>query len=86
MFAVLNDPLLHEFTGGSPPNDVESPARLYERWETRKSPGGSELWYNWALQLRAKGQFIGFVQATVAPEYANIAWVVGSRSTRIAPP
>lgn len=78
MFKVLNDPSLYEFTGGSPPKNLEILADLYKRWECRTSPSGSELWYNWALHLRVQDELIGHVQATVLPEYADIAWVVGS--------
>jgi RimJ/RimL family protein N-acetyltransferase len=78
MFRVLNDPGLYEFTGGSPPKDVETLADRYKRWECGKSPSGSELWYNWLLHLRLQNELIGYVQATVLPEYADIAWVVGS--------
>jgi RimJ/RimL family protein N-acetyltransferase len=78
MFKVLNDPSLYEFTGGSPPKDLATLADLYKRWECRMSPNGSELWCNWALHLRMQDELIGHVQATVLPESADLAWVVGS--------
>ncbi len=56
MFKVLSNPALYEFVSGSPPVDVAALARLYEVWENRTSPDGSELWFNWALRLRAQDE------------------------------
>ena len=78
MFEVFNDSRLYEFTEGAPPADVESLARLYEYWERRISPDGSELWLNWAVRLKATDQWIGHVQAGVEVNHANMAWVLGS--------
>jgi RimJ/RimL family protein N-acetyltransferase len=78
MFKVLNDPSLYEFTSGSPPTDVGSLARLYESWENRTSPDGSELWFNWALRLREEQELIGHVQVGVVPDHADVAWFLGS--------
>lgn len=79
MFDVLNDPQLYEFTGSSPPADAGSLARLYEYWEKRIAPDGSELWLNWAMRLRTKDVLIGHVQAGVQPDHASMAWVLGLR-------
>jgi len=79
MFEVLNDPALYTHTGGSPPPDVGALTRLYRIWERRVAPDGSELWLNWAARLRETGDLIGHLQAGVAPDHADIAWVIGSR-------
>ena len=78
MFQVLNDPRLYEFMGGSPPLDVESLSVIYESWEPRTSPDGSELWFNWTMRLRSTDELIGHVQAGVSPHHAALAWIVGS--------
>jgi RimJ/RimL family protein N-acetyltransferase len=80
MFSVLIEPALYEFIG-PPPGDIEALARKYERWETRTSPDGSEMWLNWVLRLRASGELIGHVQAgldLVQDAGADVAWIVGS--------
>jgi RimJ/RimL family protein N-acetyltransferase len=77
LFEVLSDARLHQFTKEAPPGDVSDLARLYEYWEGRVSPDGSELWLNWAVRLRASDEWIGHVQASVQPDFASIAWVVG---------
>jgi RimJ/RimL family protein N-acetyltransferase len=78
MFPMMNEPALYEFTGGSPPVDVESLARLYESWERRTSPDGTEHWFNWVLRLRSSDELVGLVQAGVSPDRATVAWIVGS--------
>lgn len=79
MFSILDDPALHEFTGGNPPEDVDALSRLYEWWEQRRSPDGSELWLNWVLWDRELDELVGHLQAGVGPAFAAVAWVVGRR-------
>lgn len=84
MFNMLREPALYVFTGGLPPKNIARLARRYEAWERRRSPDGSELWFNWVLRLRQRTELVGYVQATVAHDddfasgHADIAWVVGS--------
>lgn len=80
MAIVLGDPRLHEFIGGSPPGALELRAQ-YRRWAAG-SGNPDELWLNWVVRLRATGEAVGFVQATVArppgrPLAAEVAWVTG---------
>jgi len=83
MFEILKDPLLYEFTGDTPPANVETLTRRYEFWEKHNSPDGSQLWLNWAVRERQGGALIGHAQATVAVAYTEVAWVIGtSRQNR----
>ena len=79
MAAVLADPELYAFTGGSPPTRQELRAR-YQHWITG-SPDPAVSWCNWVIQLRGSGSLAGTVQATIrtgdAPT-AEVAWVVGT--------
>jgi RimJ/RimL family protein N-acetyltransferase len=80
MSAVLADPGLYSFTGGSPPTCQELRAR-YARW-TAGSPDPAVSWCNWVIRLRDPGCLAGTVQATVSTgddATAEIAWVVGTR-------
>lgn len=79
MFSLLNDPALHGFTGGNPPEDVDALGRLYEWWEQRRSPDGSEVWLNWVLRDGELDELVGHVQAGVGPDHTAVAWVVGRR-------
>ena len=82
MAAVLADPALYGFTGGEPP----VPAALRTRYERQcaGSPDPGERWWNWVLRVRpagdgeARGELVGYVQATVRGSRAEIAWVVGT--------
>jgi RimJ/RimL family protein N-acetyltransferase len=73
MVAVLADPSLYTFTGGSPPTLKELVER-YARQSAGHSPDGSEVWLNWIVVLGEEP--IGYVQATVVGPEAEIAWVV----------
>ncbi|KUO20150.1 GNAT family N-acetyltransferase [Streptomyces dysideae] len=77
MAAVLADPALHTFIGGSP----DTPEALRTRYEhlVADSPDPAVTWCNWVLRLRADAHLIGTVQATITGhEAAEIAWVVGT--------
>lgn len=77
---LLDDPRLHEFTGGAPVSAAALAGR-YQRLEKRRSPGGDQGWGNWVLRVRATGRAVGTVQATLpadgpAAGPAEVAWVV----------
>lgn len=80
MAAVLSDPALHTFIGGTP----ETPQALHSRYLrlTAGSPDPDVSWLNWVIRLRDQGRLTGTVQATIAPggqgAVAEIAWVVGT--------
>ncbi|MEV3859595.1 GNAT family N-acetyltransferase [Streptomyces sp. NPDC050095] len=76
MAAVLGDPALHTFIGGTP----HTPEALHARYErlAAGSPDPSVTWLNWVIRLRADDCLTGTVQATVTAAAAEIAWVVGT--------
>jgi RimJ/RimL family protein N-acetyltransferase len=80
MAAVLSDPALHTFTGGTP----DTVQGLYSRYRrmTAGSPDPAVSWLNWVIRLRDEACLTGTVQATISPSdhgpVAEIAWVVGT--------
>ncbi|MER6094249.1 GNAT family N-acetyltransferase [Streptomyces bluensis] len=80
MAAVLSDPALHTFIGGTP----DTPQALRSRYQrmTAGSPAPAVSWLNWVIRLRDESSLTGTVQATVGPSghglIAEIAWVVGT--------
>lgn len=81
MAAVLADPRLHEFTGGSP-DDVPGLRARYARL-VAGSGDPAVSWWNWVIRVRAEDRLAGTVQATVAwgaaeGTVAEVAWVVGT--------
>jgi RimJ/RimL family protein N-acetyltransferase len=80
MAAVLSDPALHTFTGGTP----DTPQALRSRYQrmTAGSPDPAVSWLNWVIRLRDDACLTGTVQATISPSHdgpvAEIAWVVGT--------
>ncbi|MBL3670897.1 GNAT family N-acetyltransferase [Streptomyces sp. M2CJ-2] len=80
MAAVLSDPALHTFIGGTP----DTPQALRSRYQrlAAGSPDPAVSWLNWVIRLRDASCLTGTVQATVSPSghgpLAEIAWVVGT--------
>ena len=73
---LLDDPRLHEFTGGAPVS-AAALADRYRRLAKRRSPEGDQGWGNWVMRVRATGRTVGTVQATLpAAGPAEVAWVV----------
>jgi RimJ/RimL family protein N-acetyltransferase len=80
MAAVLSDPALHTYIGGTP----DTPQALRSRYQrlVAGSPDPSVAWHNWVIRLRDEACLTGTVQATVSSAdhgtNAEIAWVVGT--------
>lgn len=77
LFNLLREPVLYQFMESTPPascNDLRARIRI---WEKRHSPTQDELWLNWTLRLGSGGLTVGYVQATVHEEAAELAWVIG---------
>ncbi len=77
MVVVLADGSLYEYTGGEPP-DAESLQQRYEA-QVMGPRGSSDRWFNWIIRLGGSRSAIGFVQATVTGDRADVAWVVGAQ-------
>ena len=76
MSRVLSDPALYAFTGGGPESEAEL-AKRYARWVAGATQPG-QTWVNLIVRERNTGDAVGYVQATVNPELADIAWVIGT--------
>ena len=84
MAAVLGDPALHAFTGGSPLG-ADALRAQYERWSVGPADPAVS-WCNWAIRLDEAGCLTGTVQATITAgagpagrsALAEVAWVVGT--------
>jgi RimJ/RimL family protein N-acetyltransferase len=78
MAAVLAAPSLYAFTGGEPPSVDE----LGERYAVQVAGPAEddEAWRNWIVREEndgVAGAAIGYVQATVTGDAADVAWVIG---------
>lgn len=75
MVGVLSDHRLYSFTGGEPP-DLETLRERYRSQVAGPSRCG-ETWHNWVVRQCDSGGAVGFVQATVTGDTADVAWIVG---------
>ena len=77
---VLDDIALHRFIGGRP-DSAEALRARFARQAAGWSPDGRQRWLNWTVRVRATGQAVGTMQATVSgsePQtVAVLAWVIG---------
>jgi RimJ/RimL family protein N-acetyltransferase len=76
---LLDDVVLHEFTGGSPATEAELLAR-FKRQVAGFSTDRTERWLNWVVRLRSPSVAIGLMQSTVTASddgfQAALAWVI----------
>lgn len=75
MAKVLSSPDLYTFTGGEPPTaDV-----LTERYGRQLAGPGraGEYWLNWVISSLQDDALVGYLQATLTPDAAEVAWVLG---------
>jgi len=79
MAEVLSDPVLYTHTGGSPPTLEELTSR-YRRQLDGPWPDG-QVWLNWVVRLPSE-EAIGYVQATVTEQGADLAWVISTDHQR----
>ncbi len=77
LFLVLDDPSLHRFIGGEPLTEAALTER-YARLEAGAPPDRSQAWANWVVRLRGSRTAIGYVQATISADGADLAWVIGT--------
>lgn len=82
-FELLKDPEMHAFTGSRPPGSADDVRATIRRRKSRRSPDGDELWLNWTLRLKADQTVVGYVQAGVKADRAEMAWVVGVAFQRL---
>ena len=77
---LLDDPSLHEFTGGAP-LPAAALADRYARLAARRSPDGNQMWGNWVMRVQASGEAAGPAAGPPAGSVActtpaEVAWVV----------
>ena len=79
MFSVISDTSLYTFTGGEPPQSLAEVEEWFTALESGISPDGSEKWLTWIVQGIEFDTPIGYVQATIEGNTAEVSWLIGSR-------
>ena len=75
MADILGDRDLYRYTGGEPPT-IEQLENRY-RAQIAGSPRSGEVWHNWIVRIAGSRVAVGFVQATITGDDADVAWVIG---------
>ena len=75
MVEVLSNRDLYLFTGGDPA-DLAGLESQYKH-QVAGPAAGEEVWHNWIIRPNDTREAVGFVQATVTGDSADVAWVVG---------
>lgn len=76
LFPVLSNPALYVFTDAKRPSSEKWLRDRFARLESRVSPDGTQRWLNWIVR-DGDGVAVGYVQASVRAERAEIAYVIG---------
>jgi [ribosomal protein S5]-alanine N-acetyltransferase len=77
LYEPLRDERLYSYVPQRPPASREALKDRFGALSWRRSPDGSELWLNWAVKLKRDG-YIGWLQATVLGDRADIAYIIFS--------
>jgi [ribosomal protein S5]-alanine N-acetyltransferase len=75
LYEALRDERLYAYVPQQPPVSREALEDRFRALSTRRSPDGQELWLNWAVKGE-RGDYVGWVQATVRGDRADIAYII----------
>lgn len=76
LYHLLQDKRIYEYIPASAPASLEYLEQRYQKLETRLSPNGTEVWLNWAVYIKEHQAYAGYIEATVLPGVAKIAYVL----------
>lgn len=77
LYPLLQAPEIYTYIPEEPPVSLEALTKRYQKLAQRSSPDRQQLWLNWALRLRTRGQYLGYLQATIDTSgTAEIAYVL----------
>ena len=79
LFPALSDPAVYQYIDGRPPQSVEELGSRLERMSGGPPPHrAGETWWNYVVRRADTGDAIGFLEATITEERAEIAYQFGS--------
>ncbi len=70
---LLAEPQLREWLRA---DDVEGLRRRFAGWEAGRSPDGRQIWLNWVIRSLPERRTVGWMQATVEHELAEVAYAL----------
>lgn len=72
---ALRDRAIYTWISTPPPGSVDYMRERWAHFETRLGPGGDVAWLNWAVRVRASGDYVGKIDVEV--NAGNVATNVG---------
>lgn len=76
LYPILQDERIYRYIPQEPPTSLEALQQRYQKLETRSSPDGTETWLNWAVYIKERQTYAGYVEVTVLPNCsAQIAYL-----------
>lgn len=76
LWELFRDPELHHFVPFEPIS-VEKQRERCAKWAKRRSPDGTEIWFNWAAREKTTGRIMAHLQAGIKQDgVASIGYVV----------
>ncbi len=82
MFAGLADAAGYRFLPVEPPVSLEALRSRYDRLAAGAPSGSGERWLNWVIRNRASGALVGYSQATIRCQAAEIGYHIFPRAWR----
>lgn len=78
LYSLLQDERIYQYIPQDPPISLKTLEKRYQRLETRRSPDETETWLNWAVYLKERKVYAGYVEATLSANYGQIAYIFSS--------
>jgi [ribosomal protein S5]-alanine N-acetyltransferase len=76
LYHLFQDKRIYEYIPTPVPASLEYLEQRYQKLETRLSPNGTEAWLNWAVYIKEHQTYAGYIEATVLPGVAKIAYIL----------
>lgn len=79
LYPVLRDPRIYTFISDVAPSSESDLEAHFARYLAGPARDSRELWFNWAVRLKAGGEYVGTLQATVdlSGRRAFVAYILG---------
>lgn len=76
LYSLLQDKRIYQYIPQEPPS-LQALQQRYQKLETRLSPDKTEVWLNWAVYIKERKSYAGYVEATISASCSGqIAYIL----------